>query len=134
LEHLSIAPKKVFMPIKRIVKDGGFLIFSTPNIATLPKRINLLFGRPILDPIEWVFRDDFETSHPHGLGHIREFTMIELLNLMNKYAFEVVDKMIVCDSNSIKGGGSIKESIINVLQRKIPSFGLHCLILARNKK
>lgn len=133
-EHLNMAPKKIFMPIKRILREGGFLIFSTPNIATLQKRINLLFGWPVLDPIEWVFRDDFETSHPHGLGHVREFTMIELLNLMNKYTFEIIDKRIVCDSNSIKGGGGMKESIISALLRTFPSLGMHCLILAGNKK
>lgn len=134
LEHLSIAPKKVFIPIKRILKNGGFLIFSTPNIATLQNRINLLFGRPVLQPIEWVFRDDFETSHPHGLGHVREFTMIELLNLMNKYSFEIIDKMVISDSNTIKGEVTIKERINYALQRIFPSFGMHCLILARNKK
>jgi SAM-dependent methyltransferase len=134
LEHLCIAPKKAFVPIKRILKNGGFLIFSTPNIATLQNRINLLFGRPVLAPVEWVFRDDFETPHPHGLGHVREFTMIELLNLMNKYSFEIIDKMIVSDSNTIKGGVTIREKINYAFQRIFPSFGMHCLILARNKK
>jgi len=134
LEHLSIAPKKAFLPIKRILKNDGFLIFSTPNIATLQNRINLLFNRPVLAPIEWVFRDDFETSHPHGLGHVREFTMTELLSLLHKYSFEIVDTMVVSDSNTIKGGVTAKERINYALQRMFPSLGMHCLILARNKK
>lgn len=65
--------------IKRILKPNGFLVLSTPNIATLGRRLMLLFG----------FNPLIETSLDHSAGHIRYFTKKSLSDLLEKHNFKL---------------------------------------------
>jgi len=43
IEHL-VEPDRIMGDIRRILKKGGFLIITTPNLASLANRFSLLFG------------------------------------------------------------------------------------------
>jgi 2-polyprenyl-3-methyl-5-hydroxy-6-metoxy-1,4-benzoquinol methylase len=69
--------------IKRVLKPNGFLILSTPNIATFGRRLMLLFG---INPL-------IETSLDQASGHIRYFTKKSLEDLLKKHGFIQKDKL-----------------------------------------
>jgi len=86
VEHLvpSDIPNLI-KEIKRVLKKDGQLVIVTPNIASLIKRINLFFGK---NPIEFDLRLHEEATY----GHIREYTMNELLNIVENENFKVTRK------------------------------------------
>lgn len=129
-EHLIVAPRQVFMPIKEIMQENGLLLFSTPNIARLENRINLIQGKGILDPIDWVLRDDFDKESPHGLGHIREYAVAELEALVGKYGFRVIDRCFPDDSISLLRNDGLRDKACNLAKRLFPATRPHCQVLA----
>jgi 2-polyprenyl-3-methyl-5-hydroxy-6-metoxy-1,4-benzoquinol methylase len=74
LEHLHYyyAPL-VLSRINRALKPGGALILTTPNIASLFRRLRLLLG---IQPIYHY--------------HVREYTMREVVSLLRGAGFEVI--------------------------------------------
>lgn len=129
-EHLVLPPKWVFNPLRRVTKKGGMLIFSTPNIARIQNRVNLLLGHGILDPIAWVLRDDFEDESPHGFGHIREYSLRELQELAAKYGYSSLAVSFPIDSAFILNN-SWRDRVHRPIYKIIPSTGAHCQILAQ---
>ena len=71
--------------IKRVLKKDGYLVIVTPNIASLIKRINLSFGK---NPIEFDLRLHEEATY----GHIREYTMNELLYIVENENLKIKRK------------------------------------------
>lgn len=129
-EHLVLPPKYVFTPLRRVLKKGGLLIFSTPNIAKFRNRMKLLLGKEILDPIAWVLRDDFDDESPHGIGHIREYTLMELEQLTSKYGFSTLATSYPVDSAFILSD-SWSDRLNRQIYKIIPSSAAHCQILAQ---
>jgi len=74
LEHLHYYyVPTVLARINRSLRVGGHLILTTPNIASLFRRLRLLIGRqPIYE------------------RHVREYTMEEVVSMIRKAGFEVV--------------------------------------------
>lgn len=60
-----------FAEIKRITKDGGSLILSTPNLARLPNRLRFLKGYGINPP-------PLPVQVGETFDHIREYTLDEI--------------------------------------------------------
>jgi len=74
LEHLHYYyVPLVLNKINRALKRGGVLILTTPNIASLFRRLRLLLG---IQPIYHY--------------HVREYTMREVLLLLREAGFEVI--------------------------------------------
>lgn len=65
--------------IKRILKKEGRLVLSTPNLASLGRRLCMLAGKNPLIEIE------FEGE---SAGHVRYFVKDTLMDFLNKYGFE----------------------------------------------
>jgi len=81
LYHTTIFLKEVY----RILKFGGILILSFPNIACLKNRFKLLFG---MLPTYCADAEDFEIKY--GVpGHIRDFNLSLVLRLLRNCKFEV---------------------------------------------
>jgi len=105
--------------IKRILKPNGFLIISTPNIATLGRRLMLLFGiNPMID-----------TCLENSAGHIRYFTKKSLENILNKHNFEVVN--FTSDSINFSNNGRFKSYF---LAKIFSTLGARIIIKAKNIK
>lgn len=75
LEHLHTAPALVLRWLAGCLNPGGHLIVQTPNACAIQKRAAMLFGR---NPFQMIETED---AGALDLGHIREFTVDELLEL-----------------------------------------------------
>jgi len=104
--------------IKRILKPGGKLILSTPNIASFGRRIFLFFG---INPI-------IETSpnQPDSSGHIRYFTYKSLNQLLTKNSLKVIEQKT--DQINFSGSGKLKSAI---LARMFPGLGASIIAMAK---
>jgi Methyltransferase domain len=96
IEHLYTAPWLVLKFIKTAIKKGGFLVLSTPNAATLHKRIYCMLGS---NPHE-MLREEY-----YNPGHIREYTVKELVTIGEKagLATEGIDRANYFIPDSRKG-------------------------------
>lgn len=86
IEHLipSDIPR-VISEIQRVLKKKGHLVITTPNISSLLKRINLLRGK---NPIEF----DLLLHEGATYGHIREYTMNEIEQIIKDRKMKIVNK------------------------------------------
>lgn len=94
LEHIFAPPTEVLREIRRIVRVRGKLILSVPNIATLYKRIKLLFG---ITPL-WNPDDLMKKGWVHGHGHIHIYTMKEITSLLKACNFTISNKKFLQQS------------------------------------
>ena len=88
LEHLFIPPRLVIGECRRVIRSGGKLIFSVPNLARLIKRVKLFVGISPLDDPE----DQMKRGWVHGRGHIREYTMKEVTSMLKASGFTISKK------------------------------------------
>ena len=83
LEHLDAPPTVMLRKVHRVLKSGGRLIFSVPNLASLQTRVRLLFGRSPL--AIW------QEASPgvHGPGPLRVYTRAEVEQLLTESGFQI---------------------------------------------
>jgi glycosyltransferase involved in cell wall biosynthesis/SAM-dependent methyltransferase len=86
LEHLPGDPMHMMMEINRVLKPGGSLVLTTPNIASLRAVAGLLQGfHPMLFPAYIRPRESGEVDARHN----REYTANEIRALLEVSGFEV---------------------------------------------
>ncbi|MBP9691065.1 class I SAM-dependent methyltransferase [Candidatus Woesebacteria bacterium] len=106
--------------IRKVLKPHGMLILTTPNIASLARRVMLLLG---MSPhIEVTARD-------YDAGHIRYFTRDTLKNLLEENGFEVLS--LVSSAVNFSNNGMYYSTILATL---FPSMGNNIIVCARLKK
>lgn len=96
--------------IHRILTPGGQLVLSTPNVASLGRRLLLLLGKnPLL-----------ETSlSPESAGHIRYFTRNSLFELLHQNGFKVTK----FTSDVVNFSNSYATLNSPLLAKLFPTFG-----------
>ena len=88
--------------IKSLLKNKGVLLISTPNLASLGRRLMLFFGQsPIIED---------SPNEPESSGHIRYFTFRTLEKLLNKHGFKVLSKC--SDIVNFCPNGSVRSKLI----------------------
>lgn len=94
LEHLYVSPVHVLSCFRSLLAPGGHLLLTTPNAATLPKRLRFaLLGK---NPIP-LFRENGENP-----GHYREYSQAELRQVGEKAGLEVIWAQIHNDSYALE--------------------------------
>ena len=80
LEHLLVSPDRAVAEMARVLRPGGYLIVSTPNATRLTNLYFLALGESI-----------WEGYSDHGAygRHNREFTLVEVCDLLGRHGFEV---------------------------------------------
>src|SRR5579872_4011112 len=79
LEHV-FSPIDVLKEIKRILKPSGQLIIEVPNMAFLPRRLSLIFGRAPTTSDEGLYKD----------GHLQYFSKDTLVSILEKEGFKIL--------------------------------------------
>jgi len=80
LEHLTIDPVKSFQEIHRILKKGGRLLITTPNVNRRENWFKLIRGENIYDP--------YSGYGAYG-RHNREYTINELRDILFVNGFKI---------------------------------------------
>ena len=74
--------------IRRMLKSNGLVLISTPNIASIGRRLMLLFGKnPYIE-----ISQKIEVNGFPSVGHVRYFT-VEILSKLLKYNGFVVEEI-----------------------------------------
>ena len=110
IEHV-FDTDKFLENIKRVLKQDGHLVLSTPNLATVGRRILLFFGK---NPL-------IETSTSYGdkaSGHIRYFVKDSLMKLLKEHEFRI--KKLTSDMINFDNSG---EHYSIILANIFPTLG-----------
>ncbi len=82
IEHLRENPLHTLSEIHRVLRPGGAMVLTTPNVARFDNLVNLGRGRNIYDP--------YHLGSPFsGSRHLREYTFAELRDLVTGCGFEI---------------------------------------------
>jgi SAM-dependent methyltransferase len=82
IEHLKENPVFTLSEIHRVLKPGGALVISTPNVACWHNVLRLARGVNIYDP--------YHLGSPlRGSRHSREYTLVELTGLLRGCGFRI---------------------------------------------
>jgi SAM-dependent methyltransferase len=124
IEHLTVDPVHSLVQINRLLKKGGHMIITTPNVLRYENVVKLLLGKNVHD-------------HYSGYGaygrHNREYTPEELKLLVEALGFSV-SKLYTKVTGSINiEGPSIKKfrGLIQLLTTK--NRGSNIFLLARKE-
>ncbi|OGF61967.1 MAG: hypothetical protein A2Y62_20820 [Candidatus Fischerbacteria bacterium RBG_13_37_8] len=117
LEHLILNPDFAFSEIHRVLKPGGYLILTTPNVTRIYNVVFLLKNINIYD--------DYSPNGIYG-RHNREYTLQEVIDLLNSHHFSIIKTMV----KNI-GPHPWKSSIVRALRPKL--WNDHLFILAQKK-
>lgn len=81
IEHI-FDTDKFLSNIKKVLNKNGRVVITTPNIASLGRRVLLLFGEsPLLEV----------TARAYDAGHIRYFTQKTLVRLLKENGYRAVN-------------------------------------------
>lgn len=117
IEH--IVDTDFFMEeIKRVLKRNGELVITTPNIASLDRRLMLLFNQNPFLPASF----DFPANTP--AGHLRFFNNRLLLNFLKHKGFKIIS--IESDVWSFP-----REIYSRSLAKLFPSMGFSLIVKCR---
>jgi SAM-dependent methyltransferase len=89
LEHLRINPVFTLREACRVLRPGGRLLLSTPNLRSFRGLANLLVSGRALTTSGGVY-EQFEKLETIGhMGHVREYTAREVTDLVSRCGFDV---------------------------------------------
>ncbi|MFH1145423.1 MAG: class I SAM-dependent methyltransferase [bacterium] len=104
IEHLYDVDN-FFLECRRVLKPGGSLIITTPNLVSWYNRLFVLFGW-LPFPMEVSFRERmfgrkefyrlFGISSSLAVGHLRIFTEDALTEMAAHYGFKIIERSSYC--------------------------------------
>jgi SAM-dependent methyltransferase len=112
IEHM-LNPYRFIKECSRVLKVGGQIIISTPNICSIKNRIKVLLGKLpeyCAEPLE---EEGYER-------HVVDFNLERLIRILRKYHLKLTDK----DSNGVISHGKL----LWPLSLTPPTFG-ECIIV-----
>ena len=89
IEHLPNSPKPLLAEMYRVLRKGGWIILTTPNLVSFKKRILTLYGLSTRSPIKSFYQME---GYPIGTvyrGHNREYTLEEIEYMLSQENFTI---------------------------------------------
>jgi len=87
IEHLLRDPMHLLLECRRVLEEGGRLIVTTPNIASLTSVARVLHGYD--NPQIFYFYKRHGTDDLTEVPHVREYTAFELRDTVRAAGFEI---------------------------------------------
>ncbi|MCB9882971.1 MAG: class I SAM-dependent methyltransferase [Planctomycetes bacterium] len=89
-EHLRIDPIFTMAEVHRVLKPGGTLLLSTPNLRSLGGIVNFLVHGRAHSCSKGIY-DEYRKLRELGhMGHVREYTPVEVQDFLERLGFEVL--------------------------------------------
>lgn len=127
-EHLRDYPIRSLHEVRRILRPGGNLYFTTPNAAYIGNRLRLAAGRNIATPLH-----DWIGGLPHA-RHAREYTFDEAHALMREAGLEptlATSRHLYIRSGRTSGPARLGKQALDLIARARPTLGPMVLMVAR---
>ncbi len=86
IEHLTFDPMHMMLECRRVLRDGGYLLLTTPNAGSITSVAKTLDGH---DNPQIFFLYKRPDEYPE-IGHVREYTAYEIGETCKAAGFEVV--------------------------------------------
>jgi SAM-dependent methyltransferase len=87
IEHMTYDPMHLLVESRRVLRDGGFLLVTTPNVGSITSVAKTLDGHD--NPqIFFLYKRPVAGEDP-DIGHMREYTAHELGEAVKAAGFEV---------------------------------------------
>ena len=126
-EHLRDYPARSLQEIHRILKPGGRLYFTTPNVAYVVNRIRAVMGRNVASSLpDWI------GGVPHA-RHAREYTFAEVHELMdyaNLRVLSATSRHFHLDSGRTSGVARMAKTALAALSERRPTLGPQIIVVA----
>lgn len=117
-EHLRVNLILTMQEVYRILKPGGILFLSTPNLKSLGGVINFLFHNKSYACASDLFHEWNKINTIGHMGHVREYTAFEVTDFLSKIGFSI-NKIIY--RGSYKNAGK-KLKLLSLLCYVIPGL------------
>lgn len=127
LEHLLTNPLRVFREIFNHLRPEGRLVLTTPNQARARNRVKLAMGRSIKEA------GRFPPEGTLGYGHVMEYTVDELDELLTREGFRVERTTVIQNLPSIRTTPS-QRALVRILNTSVAAnlrLGDDILLVAR---
>lgn len=132
-EHLRINPIFTLKEINRVLKPGGILLLTTPNLYAIHKILMFNLGRSFNDAY-----DEFNKLNIYGyMGHIREYSVNEVRKFLEKTGFRIENIIYRHDYSFFNYPGFNNISIkflglmVDLLMMIYPNCRRHLAIIAK---
>jgi len=90
IEHLHESPRNLLNTMGSFLRTNGLLIITMPNSVNLSKRLSVLMGQTNYVPV-----DQFFYSIDTWRGHVREYTLNEVVYICKESGFDVVSSTLI---------------------------------------
>lgn len=139
IEHL-VDPDKFLEESARVLKKGGYLILTTPNLAAWYHRILFIFGYyPLFLEMSTrkriigigILKHIIKNDQP--VGHIRVFTLPALKDLINSYGFETIKTKSSSIAFNFPQPLQCIYDTLDYLFSYLPTLGSNLLVVAKKK-
>ena len=87
IEHLTYDPMHMLLEARRVLRDGGFLLITTPNVGSVTSVAKTLDGHD--NPQIFFLYKRPAAGEEQEIGHVREYTAYELGEAVKAAGFEV---------------------------------------------